>query len=250
MIRREETAADGSRRWTLITQTEHARLAGDLARHWGADPFWPVVPSKVMLPAIYRHDDGWRNWDQSPRVDPDAGRPFAFDEIARSDADKIWTQSIGVCEDLGPLAQYLIALHFVQLRRRSQVTDTDTFVQKFAPQAATWLETWKSLRPRAHTDSMATTALAHLQLFDRLSLWFCCGRPARPLVQDTPGGAQITLTPSGETGVQLHPWPLTVPTWKLDVSGRSIPVRQYTDSRQLQTVQSEFVSYRWELVPR
>ncbi|QDU39823.1 hypothetical protein Mal4_41710 [Maioricimonas rarisocia] len=83
--------------WLLIAQTEHARIAAELARAWGNDRFAPLSLADWLVPAIRHHDDGWSDWDDAPHVDPETGTPRDFTEMAMADATAIWRRSIAVC---------------------------------------------------------------------------------------------------------------------------------------------------------
>lgn len=63
--------------WALIEHRDHARLAGDFARHWGNDLVAPPQPLENILIAVARHDDAWTVRDASPVLTRD-GRPSAF----------------------------------------------------------------------------------------------------------------------------------------------------------------------------
>ncbi|HLW94386.1 MAG TPA: DUF3891 family protein [Solirubrobacteraceae bacterium] len=65
----------------LISQQDHARLAGDLAELWGAGRF-PLGPTRDSLViAAARHDDGWQTLDDAPHVNETEGRPAHFLEV-------------------------------------------------------------------------------------------------------------------------------------------------------------------------
>lgn len=55
---------------TLIRQTEHARLCGDMARAWGIDGFEPVQPLEAVTWAAAEHDNGWAEWEDTPQLNP------------------------------------------------------------------------------------------------------------------------------------------------------------------------------------
>jgi hypothetical protein len=63
--------------WTLIEHREHARLAGEFARHWGNDDFEKPEPFDDILMAVSRHDDAWAERDANPCLTRE-GRPSAF----------------------------------------------------------------------------------------------------------------------------------------------------------------------------
>ena len=46
--------------WLLVTQHDHALLAGELARHVGNAAVAPVMPMQSVISAVAMHDAGWR----------------------------------------------------------------------------------------------------------------------------------------------------------------------------------------------
>ena len=69
-------------------------LAGALAAHWGDATLAGLRPHGEALAAISHHDDGWRDWDAIPDVDPVAGRPLSFVEMPLATSLDIWRRSI------------------------------------------------------------------------------------------------------------------------------------------------------------
>ena len=59
----------------VILQTDHAALSGALAAHWGNAVFRRPEPTQAMLLAAAEHDNGWREWEDRPRVNPTTRRP-------------------------------------------------------------------------------------------------------------------------------------------------------------------------------
>ncbi|MBS1880717.1 MAG: DUF3891 family protein [Actinobacteria bacterium] len=67
----------------LVTQYEHGALAGELAERWGNDRFAapPEPLASALTIAAAHHDDGWRELDDLPAYNPEAGRPAHFLEL-------------------------------------------------------------------------------------------------------------------------------------------------------------------------
>lgn len=258
MIRRDGSAAEQTpRRWILISQIDHACLSGQLAEHWGAGGFAPLLPRDELLWAIYHHDDGWRQWELAPDVDPTSGVPRTFTEMELADSLAIWTASIEIARSQGNLAAYLVAGHFCALARRSAAwrkhdrrwPEAEQFLARFDRLAANWCQAWQAENPSANTPERARQALALVQFFDAFSLWFCCAPASGPDRVETPAGPVLTLTPADPGGVKLAPWPLNVECLNLEVPGRAVPVGHYRDRADLATAPAQPVLLRWQLQP-
>ena len=67
---------DGSK-LLLVLQSEHSRIAGWLAAHWGNATFAPPRPYLSMVLAAQEHDTGWSDWEIKPTLN-DEGRPVDY----------------------------------------------------------------------------------------------------------------------------------------------------------------------------
>ena len=252
MIRRDAKTSGGESTWVLISQIEHARVSGELARHWGVDQISQLQPYDVVLSAIYRHDDGWAEWEQAPGIDKKTGIPLSFTEIPMSLADQIWSQSVELGSSLGPLAQYLIASHFIHLRQRGDSAagnEVSQFVRTYEPLSRGWLAEWLCQDSGEHTLQAAQRALRHVQIFDSLSLWLCCAERTEAFQVTVPAGQHITLTPVDSSQICVTPWPLSTSSLVIEVVGRRVLMRRYADSGDLAGCRSEQVTLHWELIP-
>ncbi len=92
MIRR-----DGDVGWILISQVDHAHLAAEMAAVWGSGRTPGLPEPELLLPAIRDHDEGWREWERLPDIDPETHFPRNFTEMPAADATRIWTRSIETC---------------------------------------------------------------------------------------------------------------------------------------------------------
>ncbi|MBI84732.1 MAG: hypothetical protein CMJ81_16180 [Planctomycetaceae bacterium] len=252
MIRRELRPKGGSSQWLLVPQVEHASLAWALARAWGLLPFVESTSRNTLVQTIRRHDDGWADWDQQPQVDPQTGKPRAFTEMPLQAAHDIWTRSIDSCRDLGPLAQFLVAAHFIALRRHgdsSASAEAIRFVDKFERRCQEWLLEWQSLEPTQNTLDAARRALRFLQMFDEMSLWFCCADRNDDKPFQDPDGQTFVYRPVGSSHVTCSPWPFRKSQILLSVTGRVVPRTRYTGSDHLAQMPQQNLSLSWELMP-
>lgn len=253
MIRRSITTADGRPHWALISQVEHARIAGELAAHWGAPPFEPLAPRDEMLAAIFHHDDGWADWERSPEVDPRQGRPLEFTEMPLGQSLAIWQRSIDGARQLGDLAPWLVSGHFSALLRRAnawqparppEAPEARDFLQRQDAERAGWLAAWQARDPGRHTAAAAELGLRYLQFFDALSLWLCCAERREAQTFDVPSGPPLELLPSaGE--IAARPWPWTVAELRVQTAARVIAVASYPTAAALAAAPSAQMTLAW-----
>jgi len=265
MIRRESHAPDAAdEQWILISQVDHARLSGRLAEHWGAGGLTSLVEPDELLWAIAHHDDGWAEWDASPDVEPASGRPRSFTEMDQRESLEIWVHSITHAAEHGPLAGYAVAGHFCAILRRygfgwkndeQRAAEAQRFLATYDSLSEACLWAWQARMPAEHTPEVAQRALAQLQFFDALSLWFCCDEATAPDTFEPPGGPAITASPLGRSAadgslrIALAPWPLTVDALNLQVPARAVAVRKYESRTELAATPAQSVVLRWQLEP-
>lgn len=255
MIRRDVSPPPA---WILISQIEHAHLAARLAEHWGAGDFAPLWPRRELLWAIEHHDDGWREWDLAPGVDRSNGRPRSFTEMEPADSAAIWSASIETAREAGPLEAYVVAGHFCVLARRvsgwlsadirSEIVEP--FLARYESLMTGCLSAWQAMDPAGNTRAAAERALAQLQFFDVLSLWFCCSAASEAEAVQAPAGPLLTLTPRGSERVELAPWPLLVPQLHVESEGRLVAAKCYGSREELAAVSAQSARLRWQLLPR
>jgi hypothetical protein len=258
MIRRDSfVGPESCGQWILIPQMAHARLAGRLAEHWGAGPFAPLVPRDELVWAVHHHDDGWRDWDEAPGVDPRRGWPRSFFEMELGDSLTIWEASIRAAEQAGKLEALVVAGHFCALLRRASAWQSvdparpaaERFLANYAACMQSWQLDWQAENPSQNTPERARQALAQLQFFDALSLWFCCAAAGEQETLETPGGPVLSITPLDAVRLALEPWPLDVESLNLEVPGRAIPVARYRTRAEVAAAPSQPVLLRWQLRP-
>jgi hypothetical protein len=256
MIRRPALATDGSQRWILISQLEHARLAGALARRWRAAA---IAPREELLSAIDHHDDGWFDWERSPGIDPASGRPLDFLEMDPADSLAIWRGSISAGQVLGDLPTWLIAGHFSALLRQFESRWNDSagrraLAQEFLAEADTsrqfWLDRWQAANPAANTPAIAQRGLELLQLFDRLSLWLCCHPQPAPSVFSAPEFPNLRVEAAEAGRVGIEPWPFDPPQFEVRAVGVAIPAVRYRTPAELAAADCESIELGWTFAAR
>jgi hypothetical protein len=253
MIRREEQTPSGGTEWVLIGQADHARLSGALAEQWGGGRFAPLEPHRQVVEAVVHHDDGWPQWERCPKLDPALGRPLDFLETPSDDAREIWARSIAVAGQFGPLQAWLVASHFSALLRGSDKAESEAakaWLREYDRRRDAWLAAWRAENPAARPPELAERGLRQLQLFDRLSLWFCRAPPSAPQSFSTPDGPELTVAPLDGSRFQLDPWPLRVESLALEVLGQVLPAGDYRARWPAALAEARPRVYRWTLRAR
>lgn len=269
MIRREITAADGTKLWLLISQVAHARLSGELVRNWRE------VFSDDVINAIAHHDDGWAAWEAEPKLNPELGAPFSFLEMPMPAALVIWDHSIAAAGQFGPLAGYIVAGHFYNLLSSSENANDPLAAAWLAAKRkhrTSWLDEWVRADP-SHSLDYAKHAQDMLLLTDLFSLWLCCDCPADGAATVNLGESGMKLqtdklfgqfrfdvqefqtTPSGDGQpigrldwtVAVHPYPCVASPLRLSAEGMAVPVKHYANWQEL-TASSWPIELQWQLV--
>jgi hypothetical protein len=270
MIRRDVQLADGAPAWALISQIEHARISALLASQCRGR-FGPTNASLVrdeVLIAIVAHDDGWRQWEEAPQLDSKHGRPLSFMELSVVDATAIWSKSIAVAEEIGPLVAWMVSGHFMRLLDHSEHAKFESLAQawlaEIRPRREAWLVKWQAIEPELRDAAVADEALQWLWAFDEASLWFCChgpvggekGRDASSLYTSGRGTpVELSLSSGGESAVSelewglahAKPWRFDVESLDFDAMALLVPARRYASPQHLLAAGTPH-TLRWRLV--
>ena len=209
----------------LITQPDHARLAGDIAEGWHADVWRSHATRDVLLLAIREHDNGWIEPDAEPAVDPRTGHPFDFVSAPEALKQAIWPRGVERLARQEPLAAAFVAQHALTIFADHRSTPSwSSFFDRMTKLRETLLDVCDMSQPEARDEFERDYRL--LYLADFLSLAFCndwqqtfqsdgyafAVRGDRLIVTPDPFGAQLVS--------------LSVPT-------RQIPDRRYHTAVEL-----------------
>jgi hypothetical protein len=204
--RRQKQAAE---QWLLITQADHAVLAGDLAARID-HPSFPALSSDVLR-AISLHDAGWTRFDGALRTEnPNSsaisprirdGRPVSFLDTSPVQFLSAWTQSITATEQTSALGASIVSEHFCRLARtrlqsRSDHHEDTVRLENFL---RCEMERQGKLLDRQNVPLQRLRLLTDaLQFCDLLSLYLCCGADEPVEFPQEIGGATVRVRKRGE----------------------------------------------------
>jgi hypothetical protein len=173
----EERQRAFSDAYLLVSQPDHAKLSGDLARQFVSPAFTHF--SDRMIEAIGAHDDGWRVFpgeaDHGAPLLTIARKPRSFIEFEPSEFTRAWTGSIHHAESLSAVAGILVSRHFAALGEfalRKSGTQDQAVLRTFLDVEA---ERQQKLLAQCRCSAKELDeGLQALQFCDLLSLSLCC----------------------------------------------------------------------------
>ena len=86
-----------------IAQAAHASIAGQLARVWGNERFGVPAPREALQLAAERHDDGMRDFDRTPELDPATGLPYTYLTMRRDTHLGSWEEEMRTALERAPV---------------------------------------------------------------------------------------------------------------------------------------------------
>ena len=260
----------------LITQHDHALIAGQLAELFGNDRFAAPNPFEHALQGVKLHDSGWPLHDDEPTINSE-GLPLDVFETPRSIAFQVWTASVERAIAKDPYAGLLVSLHVLSLSVLATETERpnahfdltnpqDRFaIIKFQQRE---LERQEDLRLRVglHSEKSPHKAVAKdvkrgsedqlqynfalLQVMDQISLAACCTKPPTELSRDmpvAPGGEKLKLAMRRQDNdVIVDPWPFSTNQIELMIPAMRVSARTWKSEKEFReayaSAEAEIVS--------
>ena len=235
--------------WLLLEHAEHARLAGEFARHWKNHLFVPPDPFAHVLDAVSRHDDSWREVDAAPSLtsggEPAAfsrelvGTYDAFEEIDLEAYLDVRGRATEAAARRDPYAAVLISMHTVNLLTEQadpsglSPGDQDALEEFVTLQKARQEQLVATLRERDFAEKYLTkeafrTNFEFLQACDSLSLLVGVDFPEESALRHTHRTRKGDSVRIGyrrvDEGIHcLDPYPLDEDPVTFEFSIRSLP---------------------------
>jgi len=200
--------------WQVVLQTDHADLSAAFARAWSE----PLPPSLVL--ATERHDDGWAVWEQSPQLDED-GTPINFFDVDVRSHLAFYRAGIAAITEEDEGAGLLVSMHGAGIYRQRYGLDTSLGLTRAAEvqgDVDAFIAEQEAKFGGDPGERQADYTL--LQLFDRLSLYFCM----RDVVAGEEAELQdYRLEPVGPWRVKLTPYPFASDPAHFSLLRRIVP---------------------------
>ena len=199
-------------RQLLITQSDHARLAGRIMAHCA--PLAVNPRRDAILHAISEHDNGWAEEDASPTVDPHTGAVVDFVSAPLEVRHAVWPRGI---ERLAAdsWAATLVAQHAITVYERFRADRKwDSFFERMERMR-------DDLLGRSHLPlTQLLEDYVFVRLGDLISLTFCTGwteeqRFAHWKVKRT------------ENSVLVSPGDFDDPAILMEIQARTVPNRSF-----------------------
>jgi hypothetical protein len=211
--------------WQVVLQIDHEDLSGAFARAWTEQG--SRHPSLAIAAA--RHDDGWAVWERAPVVD-ETGKPVNFLDVEISSHLAFYRACIAAVTEHDPYAGLLVSMHGAGIYQQrygrdpslglSRAADAQALVDAFVSEQEAGFE---PRRARAGvSDDERWRDYELLQLYDRLSLYFCM----RDV--ETDGGEPVelqgyTLELLGPWRVRMSPFPFAASPARFELVRRVMP---------------------------
>jgi hypothetical protein len=230
----------------VSTQEDHAELSAQFAAHWGNERFSQLRPYNTMIFATTFHDSGYREFEGNPPINAAKGRPYAHrEEVPSFEATELaaYARNVDWVRSHDPYAGLLVSMHRTGLwhNRYNVFTEPSMRLRERSPQvqqAKKELETQQEqfkqelVAQRPDFANELEYNYRALQIFDLLSLYFCCDghtdaeefkeykiAPVR-VSYDSAEMVELRLGPDGAHSVRFDPYPFDISPIKISVRAR------------------------------
>lgn len=271
--------------FTCVMQYDHGTLAGELAERWGNERFAAVGGRfrEALVIAAAHHDDGWRELDDLPVWNQEAGRPAHFLEVPREQTIPAYGRGVEGVYARDALAGALVGAHWTGLfsarwglqsgggplteaAARAVVDEQERRRQE------TLREVWGFEGLRSEFEAEAWHAYEVLQALDVISLALSLIDPGvvspaavekPPItatlfgVEQPPGGRILPSVPTGPLGEHLDlafavtepgvatidPWPFAEARFELRLPCRVLPAEGGSEPADLGRAPVQSISW-------
>jgi hypothetical protein len=227
--------SDGS--VVMITQNDHAKLAGLFAAHWGNQKFERPRPHVSMMRAAQYHDGGWLRYETNPTLDPSTGKSPSFQQVP-NDAPQLaaYQWAIDMLTDVDSYTGLMVSKHRTGLwqSRYGAITHPPPGPPRKLTSEIEDFIARNEARQHVITAGLDRHEVAVnynlLQVWDLLSLYICSHEQHKdhviepvPTAYSTSGGVSLKLTPTSPATIAVAPFPFDHAPLEAAVVYRALP---------------------------
>ena len=243
----------------LIGQTDHSRLAGQLAAHWGNDAFAVPDPYDSMVRAAAFHDYGWLRYETSPLIHPETGEPYAFQTLPFDGGAQLesYQWSLDWMAGIDRYSGLIMNMHRTGLWR--QRYGTITYPTGYnPPQVGPEIQEFVARNERWQEGERTSWDLEKLwinyrlmQVWDLLALYFCCHELCEDYIEPVPvnysdeNGVRLTMKPAGPARAAFDPYPFSKRPCHVQLAWKRLPK---TSFESLEAFRRDYFQAKHEIV--
>lgn len=216
------------RQVTAVKQTDHAAFAAFILERWSDHGFRHDPVREQVIVATREHDNGWREFDDAPRIDEKTKLPVDFKNISPEETYEIWMRGSQRFMEENPYVALLITHHAYSLHEHAH------------NRTGIWKEFFVTLAKQrgALRDSLGMThndvehGYSFLRMMDWFSLMFCSNPKlghARPAQY---AGYKVKRD---EDSLLIRPYPFSERDLKYELPFYSLNPKGYDDPEALQS---------------
>jgi hypothetical protein len=229
----------------VIAQTDHSRLAGQLAAHWGNSHFTAPDPFDSMVRAASFHDYGWLRYETSPLIDSATGEPYSFLQVPLGTTQLASYQwSLDWMASIDPYAGLIINMHRTGLwkSRYGAITHPKAYtLTEMSPEVGELItrnEAWQQQARKEWNQDQLAANYRLMQIWDLLALYFCCEDPYEEYIEPVPvsytknDGIRISVKPARPGQVVFDPYPFDVRPYQVQLIAKRLPKTSYKNAEE------------------
>lgn len=225
----------------LIGQTDHSRLVGQLAAHWGNDRFPSPRPFDSVARAAAFHDYGWLAYETAPILLEPSGKTPEFRQVPTDERQlSAYQWCIDWMSSIDAYSGLLVGMHRTGLwrGRYGTVTHPAMGMRKLGPEIEHFIER-NEARQRQEAEAFDAGRLRTnyhlLQVWDLLGLYFSCQDPYDDFIEPVPcdekagaaGSVRLAMHALGGHRVAFEPYPFASRPLTIELGYRRLPATTY-----------------------
>ena len=231
----------------LVNQSDHAKLSGILAAHWGNAQFMVPDPRESFIRAAALHDCGWYSYETRPIYDLERKAPPNFPQ-APLDAQQLAAFQGGLdwLWNIDPYAGLLISRHRTGLWRSrygSVAYPAGGSARVLTPEVEAFIAFNEQKQEAALASLDRARFLVNyqlLQMLDLMSLFVCTSDPKEDRLEHVPvsyggdgkDGVVMTMAAQGDGRVKVTPFPFDRPSVETGFMYRHIPAQEFSSQEE------------------